>query len=56
MPSLALAPTPHVDLDVLTDVFDAWRQHDVEELDLEPDDLQVLAQLRERDDMEAEAL
>ena len=39
-----------------SDAFDAWRRTDVDELDDEPDDLRLLARLRDLDDPEAPAV
>jgi hypothetical protein len=38
-----------------SDALDAWRRTDVDELDDEPDDLRLLAHLRDLDDPEAPA-
>ena len=43
------------DLDEATAALHAWRRDDVDELTLEPDDLQLLALLRTRDDQGAPA-
>ena len=53
MPSLALAPPSDSDTDELVRALDAWRRGDVDELDLEPGDLQLLARVRAGDDEEA---
>jgi hypothetical protein len=47
MPSHALAPPRSVALVEVVDVLAAWRQVDVDEFDLEPDDLQLLERLRD---------
>jgi hypothetical protein len=53
MRSLALAPLWDADTDELVRALDAWHRGDVDELDLEPDDLQLLALVRAGDDGEA---
>jgi hypothetical protein len=53
MRSPALAPLPRSDLDEFIDVLGVWRADDVDDLGLEPDDLQLLVRLRVRDDQEA---
>lgn len=47
MPSPALAPPRPAALAEFVDVLAAWRRADVDELDLEPDDLQLLTRLRD---------
>ena len=50
MPPLALAPPQRPPVIEDVDALAAWRRHDVDELHLEPDDLQLLARLRARED------
>ena len=47
------APPWDSDTDELVRALDAWRRGDVDELDLEPGDLQLLARVRAGDDEEA---
>jgi hypothetical protein len=44
MPPLAFAPR-RLDLDETLEALEAWHNDDVDELDHEPDDLQLLARL-----------
>jgi len=53
MPSLAPAPPWDSDTDELVRALDAWRRGDIDELALEPGDLQLLARVRAGDDEEA---
>jgi len=53
MLSLAPAPPWDSDTDELVRALDAWRRDDVDEVDLEPGDLQLLARVRIGDDDEA---
>ena len=53
MLSLVPAPPWDSDIDELVRALDAWCRGDVDELDLEPGDLQLLARVRAGDDEEA---
>jgi hypothetical protein len=53
MPLLAPAPPCDSDTDELVRALGAWRRDDVDELDLQPEDQQLLVRVRAGDEEEA---